>query len=566
MPQYHMDAGEDDEHSSWHWHTTSTNSHLHNKWMARYWDSYTRHGLDIALAVSSVGFHAAKSGTKFGFSVARGIATSAASVTSFAVDHAVFGGSAVARPVLQGAVTKVLTFAEQVALAPIHLGEYITTTSVLVAHSSINVLSVILPGSSEASFSLASFIDLVRREWSQHERDPQRPAKHYGITKVAWAIVGWVSLQGVTREWREKRWLRHLREVDLKDMPKPTKPSLPRKQSRIRVTSDVIFSGEGGAQIITANIGEETSESERVYLRRTRSKASMRSSVFSLSSFAPTMEDSEVEDLLPIPELKANLRRYSKLVLAGYGGASLLFFGVSPMQRYPSQQESSTQDEKTSEEAKLATAIDESEAEAAGESTVQNTVEGDIFQQYSWWDILLGKHDQEIFENTLAAHPSEPSKKSKVTALSIKSRAVIGTQHLMPRFWVLTDYHRQEVVLVIRGTMSLNEIAADLTCEPDWFEPAKTPAPTEDEHRVPGQFRFPSRPAERAPGTRYHVHGGMLKLAKAMGDIGKPVQLAVMEALHFNPDFDLVLCGHSLGAGVAALLGMVSLLAFFYTF
>ncbi|KAJ2922517.1 hypothetical protein H1R20_g14578, partial [Candolleomyces eurysporus] len=327
-------------------------------------------------------------------------------------------------------------------------------------------------------------------------------------------------------------------------------------QSRIRVTSDVIFSGEGGAQIITANIGEETSESERVYLRRTRSKTSMRSSVFSLSSFTPTIEDSEVEDLLPIPELKANLRRYSKLVLAGYGGASLLFFGVSPMQRYPSQQESSTQDEKTAEETKLATAIDESEAEAAGESTVQNTVEGDIFQQYSWWDILLGKHDQEIFENTLAAHPSEPSKKSKMTALNIKSRAVIGTQHLMPRFWVLTDYHRQEVVLVIRGTMSLNEIAADLTCEPDWFEPAKTPAPTEDDHRVPGQFRFPSKPAERAPGTRYHVHGGMLKLAKAMGDIGKPVQLAVMEALHCNPDFDLVLCGHSLGAGVAALLGM----------
>ena len=119
--------------------------------------------------------------------------------------------------------------AEQVALAPIHLGEYITTTSVLAAHSSINALSVIFPGSSEASFSLAAFIDLVRREWSQHGTDPQRPTKQYGLTKVAWAIVGWVSLQGVTQEWQEKRWLRHLREVDVKDMPKNKKPSLPRK-------------------------------------------------------------------------------------------------------------------------------------------------------------------------------------------------------------------------------------------------------------------------------------------------------------------------------------------------
>jgi len=47
-------------------------------------------------------------------------------------------------------------------------------------------------------------------------------------------------------------------------------------------------------------------------------------------------------------------------------------------------------------------------------------------------------------------------------------------------------------------------------------------------------------------------------MARLMGDVGKPVQLAVLEALHNNPEFELVLCGHSLGAGVAALLGMVS--------
>ena len=49
----------------------------------------------------------------------------------------------------------------------------------------------------------------------------------------------------------------------------------------------------------------------------------------------------------------------------------------------------------------------------------------------------------------------------------------------------------------------------------------------------------------------------MLKMARMMGGIGKPVHLAVKDALHDNPEYELVLSGHSLGAGVAALLGLV---------
>ncbi|KAF6762506.1 hypothetical protein DFP72DRAFT_559729 [Ephemerocybe angulata] len=559
--------------------------------MAKYWDHYSRNGLDIALGVSSVGFQAAKAGTRFGvshptnrtygcsfrpqFSVARTVANAAASVTSFAVDQTVFGGTSVTSPLFHGAVSTVLTVAEQCTLAPIYLGEYITSTSVLAAHSSINALAVIFPGSSEASFSLASFIHLVRREWAQAE-DPQRPQKQYGLTKVAWAIVGWVSLQGVTQEWQEKRWFKHLREIDVSTPPEPKTPSvLSRKPSRVRVTSDVILPGQGGAQIITANIGEDSPESSRRSLRRTMSRSSI-SSIRSMMSFkSPAfnftpMEGQEPGPLpLPNPELKANFRRFSKLCLAGYGGASLWFFGISPSQLYPSKDASkpkSVETEKTLEEAKLATAIDASEAEAAGELDDTPSLPAESGElKYSLWDILLGKHDQEIFENTV--DPGQPSKTAlkNLRKSNIKARAVIGNQHLMPRFWILTDYNRQEIVLVIRGTMSLNEIAADLTCEPDWFEPARTPPVIEDDDAphegllFPGQFTFPPKPpsASRTPGTRYHVHGGMLRLARAMGEVGKPVQVAVKEALSSNPDFDLVLCGHSLGAGVAALLGMI---------
>jgi sn1-specific diacylglycerol lipase len=46
-------------------------------------------------------------------------------------------------------------------------------------------------------------------------------------------------------------------------------------------------------------------------------------------------------------------------------------------------------------------------------------------------------------------------------------------------------------------------------------------------------------------------------MAHAMGDTGKPVHAAVHQALYRNPGYNLVLCGHSLGAGVAGLLGLM---------
>jgi hypothetical protein len=94
--------------------------------------------------------------------------------------------------------------------------------------------------------------------------------------------------------------------------------------------------------------------------------------------------------------------------------------------------------------------------------------------------------------------------------------------------------------LLFLGTMSLNEIAVDLTCEPEDFEPATTSTSEDEETPVPGQFTFPSTPIHlprEASSPRYHVHSGMLRMARAMGDVGKPVQLAVHEALYNNPDY-----------------------------
>lgn len=94
-----------------------------------------------------------------------------------------------------------------------------------------------------------------------------------------------------------------------------------------------------------------------------------------------------------------------------------------------------------------------------------------------------------------------------------------------------------------KGTMSLNEIAADLTCAPEEFETATTDYIDMAQSPMPGKFSFPSLsqiPLSSASSTMnvpYHVHSGMLRMARAMGDVGKPVQLAVQNALHHNPDY-----------------------------
>lgn len=162
----------------------------------RKWDEYSRQGVDLASSAASLGFGVVKTGTRLGFAVTRGIASTAVGLTTTLVDHTLFGGSTVARPVIGGAVSSVLSLAEQLTLAPIFISEYITSTSLIAAHSSINVLSVIFPGSSDASFSLASFITLVKREWNDPPEGEHLPQQQFGITQIARAIVAWVALQG----------------------------------------------------------------------------------------------------------------------------------------------------------------------------------------------------------------------------------------------------------------------------------------------------------------------------------------------------------------------------------
>ncbi|KZT66992.1 alpha/beta-hydrolase [Daedalea quercina L-15889] len=568
--------------------------------MSSKWDKWSRTGLDVASTATMLGFSAAKAGTKLGFSITRGVASTAAGLTGTAVDHALFGGSIGAGPLLGGAVSTAISAVESLALAPILIGETLTSTSLVAAHSTLSALTTVFPGSDEASFSLASFVQLVRREWSEPVESDGLPEERYGVVKIAKALMGWATLQGATSEYQERRWFQVMREIPVHDEAQARRNSVDapdrpreRKVSEVRVRSDVVYPSRGG-QIVTADIGEAPPPAPGI-----------------LPTAGSSASSADLSTALQMKATKQTLRRLSKLVLGGYGGTSLFFFGVSP---WP-EASVATSSGKRQEELKLEQAVTASEEV---QDSSRNVVVDDVQTvpgkpSYSWWNVLLGRHDHEIFMNYAESQPPTPddvsgpstSTASEYVSPTRPPSVVVGSENMMPRFWVLTDHVRREVVLVIRGTMSLNEVAVDLTCDPTSFElhssppaasrskekgKAETMSPVEEDadvvwsefdeelESIPGSFPMdistpprkkipPPPPAKgethahrerkESETTTYLVHGGMLKMARAMGAPGKPVHVAVRDALRRNRGYSLILCGHSLGAGVAALLALM---------
>lgn len=90
-----------------------------------------------------------------------------------------------------------------------------------------------------------------------------------------------------------------------------------------------------------------------------------------------------------------------------------------------------------------------------------------------------------------------------------------------PRFAVAVDHHTRSVVLAIRGTASISDgLVHDLVCKPEPF-------------------------------LGGHAHAGFANAANVLHRVAGP---PLAEAAAAHPDYDVVLCGHSLGAGAASLL------------
>ncbi|CAE6535724.1 unnamed protein product [Rhizoctonia solani] len=511
------------------------------------WQRFSNMGLAAASVATSFGFTAATRGTQLGFGIARGITSAIAYNSAALAEQVVFGGQIGAATTIGSAINSAFGIAESLALAPIHLGHNIASTSLVAAASSLDLL-VWMFGTQEVGFSLAEFGTLVQREWSNPPGAESLPPERYGPASIARALVAWAMLQDATSDWGMQRCLKNAREIPMAEwrgetrlLDSPDTDYEPLGEDfDIIVTADEELPDDGGI-LVEAQISHFRPPGAYVWVEAEEESPTEPLVECPVPSGPAVPFGDATVHLTPKPvvdwaHLRPILRRMSHLVVGGYGGASFLFFGLN----FPSTGESDVSgkpgDIGASENGQNISRIVQ-EAESEARIPPLQTPE----PRRTWWGLITGRHDQEIFER-FAAHGAERIEGKANTA-------VLGDASRLPRFWVLTDHGRKQVVLVLRGTYSLNELAIDLTCDPAPFTPAR-----ESPFFRPGDD---SGKRSESEDEMYIVHGGMLKTAELMGLPGKPVHAAIAKALQKHRGYSLVLTGHSLGAGIASLLSLM---------
>lgn len=112
--------------------------------------------------------------------------------------------------------------------------------------------------------------------------------------------------------------------------------------------------------------------------------------------------------------------------------------------------------------------------------------------------------------------------------------------------YVTVDHNAQAIVLTCRGTLGLGDVLTDLTCDYKEFT-----LPTD-------QLPHANNPTNNNNDPRHYVaHGGMLEAAQLLATHKGKVFETIKKGLEDYPQYGLVLCGHSLGAGVASLLAVL---------
>ncbi|KAN0066379.1 hypothetical protein ACQY0O_000473 [Thecaphora frezii] len=574
--------------------------------------AFSSQGLSAATAVSSTGFALARGATAFGLNLAKRITQGLVAIPAMAVDGAVTGtvtGSNDATPSLAklahmtvGGFFDVISL---VALGGIDVTSALTGAGLGAAGSGVEGLQRWM--GSEVLRSLSEFSELVKREWNADDDAlPPGGIPAYSVIGITQALTAWVCIQLVTREYQERRILKSLIEVDLDELkqqiiedqrresqqqtvPAPTSDAtliqvsdpatpVPSSTGTVRITSKETMSGEEG-NIIGAEIGSKQEEGRSSF-------------AVPLSSAARPLTNSEA---------LRGLQRYSKLVLGVYGGLALAWLGILPSSEqatattaahgapatsttiFSAEEEFLSRDQADFLEAAAQMELPE-EPDSSGEvlepkptsdtigvsddpspSSLPGTYSSPADDKerpsgrqsgstssntsFSYLDLLSGQHDNELFHRT-ANLERGTAREGTYDDVKARARPEEKARPSKPRYYVVTDHARKAIILVLRGSLSVGDIAADLTCEsvPFSFHPSIEDA-------------WHAAAAAQSSGVgrsdEDFCHEGMLLTAKEIGDVGRPVHRAVSQALRANDGYALEIAGHSLGAGVASLLAMM---------
>lgn len=134
-----------------------------------------------------------------------------------------------------------------------------------------------------------------------------------------------------------------------------------------------------------------------------------------------------------------------------------------------------------------------------------------------------------------AQHTNIPIDALLLSSFTESSNATIPDKAPPLVHYIAVEHNLKAIVLTCRGTLGLQDILVDLT------------------------FTYRDVEVEGAdPSGSYYVHSGMYDSATHLMAKHNRVHEVLKAALEKYPDYGLVLCGHSLGGGVASLLAIES--------
>ncbi|KAF9970674.1 hypothetical protein BGZ73_006569, partial [Actinomortierella ambigua] len=161
-------------------------------------------------------------------------------------------------------------------------------------------------------------------------------------------------------------------------------------------------------------------------------------------------------------------------------------------------------------------------------------------------DTVYSPYGDHPNHHAFAAHTNIPLDSILLSSFTDPANRVFNApkMHSLVHYLNL-DHSAKCVVLTCRGTLGLSDVLTDLCAHyDDLVLPALNPEGKGDKDA----FR---------PGAKYQVHAGMHASARLLANEGSTVFKTIKKALEDHPDYGLVLCGHSLGAGVVGILAVL---------